>query len=64
MLVAEGVDMGTVARLLGHRDAQMVMRTYAHVRNDALQRAAELSGDLIAATIAKARKEQAAKETA
>jgi hypothetical protein len=40
----------------------MVMRTSAQVRNDALQRAAELSGDLIAATIAMARKERAAKE--
>jgi len=61
MLVAEGVDMLTVARLLGHRDAQMVMRRYAHVRPGVLSAAAELSGNLIAATVAKARKEQAAK---
>jgi integrase len=61
MLVAEGVDMLTVARLLGHRDAQMVMRTYSHVRPGVLSAAAELSGNLIAATVANARKEQAAK---
>jgi len=59
MLVAEGVDMLTVARLLGHRDAQMVMRRYAHVRPGVLSAAAELSGKLIASTVAKARKEQA-----
>lgn len=58
MLVAEGVDLLTVARLLGHRDAQMVMRRYAHVRPGVLSAAAELSGKLIAATVAKARKEQ------
>jgi integrase len=61
MMVAEGVDLLTVARLLGHRDAQMVMRTYAHVRPGVLSTAAELSGNLIAATVASARKEQAAK---
>lgn len=61
MLVAEGVDMLTVARLLGHADAQMVMRRYAHVRPGILSAAAELSGDLIAATVANARKGQAAK---
>jgi integrase len=61
MMVAEGVDMLTVARLLGHADAQMVMRRYAHVRPGVLSAAAELSGNLIAATVANARKEQAAK---
>jgi len=61
MLVADGVDMLTVARLLGHADAQMVMRRYAHVRPGVLSAAAELSGNLIAATVANARKEQAAK---
>ena len=61
MLVAEGVDMLTVARLLGHRDAQMVMRRYAHVRPGVLVQAAELSGRLIEQTAAKARKEQKAK---
>jgi len=60
MLVAEGVDLLTVARLLGHRDAQMVMRRYAHVRNDVLTAAANLSGKLITAAAAKAKKEQAA----
>jgi len=63
MMVAEGVDMLTVARLLGHADAQMVMRRYAHVRPGVLSAAAQLSGDLIAATVAKARMEQAAKAT-
>ena len=61
MMVAEGVDMLTVSRLLGHRDAQMVMRTYSHVRPGVLSAAAELSGNLIAATVANARKEQVAK---
>jgi integrase len=59
MLVAEGVDMLTVARLLGHRDAQMVVRRYAHVRPGVLFAAAELSGDLIAVSVANARREQA-----
>ncbi len=59
MLVAEGVDLLTVARLLGHRDAQMVMRKYAHVRNDVLAAAANLSGRLIEQTAAEARKEHA-----
>ena len=61
MMVAEGVDLLTVARLLGHADAQMVMRRYAHVRPGVLFAAAELSGNLIAATVAQERKEQAAK---
>jgi integrase len=59
MLVAAGVDMLTVARLLGHRDAQMVVRRYAHVRPGVLSAAAELSGDLIAVSVANARREQA-----
>jgi integrase len=62
MMVAEGVDLLTVARLLGHADAQMVMRRYAHVRPGVLSAAAELSGNLIAATVANARKEQAEKK--
>ena len=49
----------TVARLLGHADAQMVMRRYAHVRPGVLSAAAELSGNLIAATVAKVNKERA-----
>lgn len=53
MLVAAGVDFLTVARLLGHRDAQMVMRKYAHVRNDVLAAAANLSGRLIEETAAR-----------
>jgi integrase len=61
MMVVEGVDLLTVARLLGHADAQMVMRRYAHVRPGVLFAAAELSGNLIAATVAQERKEQAAK---
>ncbi|MHB1025790.1 MAG: tyrosine-type recombinase/integrase [Desulfobacteria bacterium] len=58
MMVAEGVDLLTVARLLGHADAQMVMRRYAHIRPGVLSAAAELSGNLINATVANARKEQ------
>ncbi len=58
MLVAEGVDLLTVARLLGHRDAQMVMRKYAHVRNDVLAAAAALSGRLIEQTAARAKAKQ------
>jgi integrase len=54
-LVAAGVDMVAVARLLGHRDAQMVMRTYSHVRPGVLAQAAELSGKLIAEAAAKAK---------
>jgi len=59
MLVADGVDLLTVARLLGHADAQMVMRRYAHVRPGVLAQAAERSGRLIEQTAAKARKEKA-----
>ncbi len=55
MLVAAGVDMLSVARLLGHADAQMVMRRYAHVRPGVLAQAAQLSGKLIAEAVAKAK---------
>ena len=61
MMVAEGVDLLTVARLIGHADAQMVMRRYAHVRPGVLADAAALSGRLIEQTAAKERKEQAEK---
>jgi len=61
MLVAAGVDMLSVARLLGHADAQMVMRRYAHVRPGVLAQAAELSGKLIAEAAEKGKpKEQPA----
>jgi integrase len=64
MLVNEGVDVQTVARLLGHADAQMVLRRYAHVRPGVLADAAALSGRLITATAAKERKDQAEKAEA
>jgi integrase len=47
MLASSGqVDLYLLARLLTHRSPQMTMR-YAHLRDGALRRAAELAGDLI-----------------
>ncbi|MFZ7126964.1 MAG: tyrosine-type recombinase/integrase [Desulfobacterales bacterium] len=50
LLASSGkVDMFTLQRLLTHKDPKMTAR-YAHLRDDALQRAAELAGELIEAS--------------
>ena len=47
MLASSGkVDMYTLQKLLTHKSPAMTQR-YAHLRDDALQRAADLAGDLI-----------------
>jgi len=47
MLVSSGqVDMYTLQKLLTHKSPQMTQR-YAHLRDDALKRAADLAGTLI-----------------
>jgi len=53
MLASSGqVDMYTLQKLLTHKSPVMTQR-YAHLRDDALKRAAGLAGDLITATIEK-----------
>jgi integrase len=47
MLASSGkVDMYTLQKLLTHKSPQMTQR-YAHLRDDALRRAADLAGELI-----------------
>jgi integrase len=47
MLASSGqVDMYTLQKLLTHKSPQMTQR-YAHLRDEALRRAANLAGDLI-----------------
>jgi integrase len=47
MLASSGqVDLYTLQKLLTHKSAAMTMR-YAHLRDEALRRAADLAGDLI-----------------
>jgi site-specific recombinase XerD len=47
MLASSGkVDMYTLQKLLTHKSPQMTQR-YAHLRDEALRRAADLAGELI-----------------
>jgi integrase len=47
MLASSGeVDMYTLQKLLTHKSPQMTQR-YAHLRDDAMKRAADLAGKLI-----------------
>lgn len=39
-MLRAGIDIKTVAQILGHRDASMLLRTYAHVQTDHLEDAA------------------------
>ena len=51
MLASSGkVDMYTLQKLLTHKSPQMTQR-YAHLRDEALKRASNLAGDLIAETL-------------
>jgi integrase len=48
MLASSGqVDMYTLQKLLTHKSPQMTQR-YAHLRDEALRKASDLAGDLIA----------------
>ena len=47
MLASSGkVDIYTLQRLLTHKDPRMTQR-YAHLRDDALKRAADVAGDIV-----------------
>jgi integrase len=53
MLASSGqVDMYTLQKLMTHKSPQMTQR-YAHLRDDALRKASDLAGDIIAETIKK-----------
>ena len=55
MLASSGqVDMYTLQKLMTHKTPQMTQR-YAHLRDDALRKASDLAGDIIAEAIKKKR---------
>ncbi len=59
MLASSGkVDMYTLQKLLTHKTPQMTQR-YAHLRDEALKRAANLAGDLLKESIKENGKVQA-----
>jgi integrase len=59
MLASSGkVDMYTLQKLLTHKSPQMTQR-YAHLRDDALRRAADLAGELIEQAVNSRREETA-----
>jgi integrase len=59
MLASSGkVDMYTLQKLLTHKSPQMTQR-YAHLRDDALRRAADLAGELIQEAVNSRRDEAA-----
>jgi hypothetical protein len=65
MLASSGeVDMYTLQKLLTHKSPQMTQR-YAHLRDDALKRAADLAGRIIteAASVKKEEPAEIEKET-
>jgi integrase len=56
MLASSGeVDLYTLQKLLTHKNPQMTQR-YAHLRDDALKRAANLASDLVKETVSKKEK--------
>ena len=58
MLASSGqVDMYTLQKLLTHKGPSMTQR-YAHLRDDALQRAANLAGDIINQAVNGVRKDK------
>ena len=62
MLASSGqVDMYTLQKLLTHKSPQMTQR-YAHLRDDALQNAADLAGHIISQTVKKKEIKESAKE--
>jgi integrase len=46
-MISDGVDVRTVAGLLGHADPSLTVRTYAHAVPEAARRAAERMGALV-----------------
>lgn len=51
MLASSGqVDLYTLQKLLTHKSPQMTQR-YAHLRDEALRKASDLAGDLIASIL-------------
>jgi integrase len=58
MLASSGkVDMYTLQKLLTHKSPQMTQR-YAHLRDEALRRAADLAGELIQEAVSSKSEEQ------
>ena len=41
-LLAKGIDIGVVARLLGHKDIQQIIKTYGHVLQEVIDKEYEL----------------------
>ena len=64
MLASSGkVDLYTLQKLMTHKSPEMTQR-YAHLRDEALQRAAELAGSLIAETAERASEDKAESQPA
>jgi integrase len=60
MLASSGkVDMYTLQKLLTHKDSRMTQR-YAHLRDEALKKAADVAGDLISQAVAASQKKDSA----
>jgi len=47
VMLAQGIDVRTVADVLGHSDVATTLRTYAHTTEGATRRAAEVIGDAL-----------------
>jgi integrase len=57
MLASSGaVDMFTLQKLLTHKSPLTTQR-YAHLRDDALKRAANLAGDIVSAAVSANKKD-------
>lgn len=41
-LLAKGIDIWVVARLLGHKDIQQIIKTYGHVLQEVIDKEHEL----------------------
>ena len=58
MLASSGkVDLYTLQKLLTHKDPRMTQR-YAHLRDEALKKAANLAGDIINESVGRKSKEE------
>lgn len=46
-LLAQGVDIWIVAKLMGHKDIQQIIKTYGHVLQEVIDKEYEMVRDLI-----------------